>query len=136
MATKTKSKPKRMSAERFYQWANRPENSGRYLELEAGEVVEMPSPIREHAYYCWLVIRMLTEYLTKRGSGHLLTNDCGIIVERNPDTVRGADVILFLRSPAESDFKNKYVEDVPDLIAEVISPSDTEKRVNRRVSQY
>lgn len=132
----TKTIPKKMTAEQFYVWANRPENEGSWYELEDGEAIEMPSPIREHAYYCWRIIKLLTEYVVRRGVGHLLTNDCGIIVARKPDTVRGADVILFLRSEEESDFANKYVEDVPDLIAEVVSPSDTEKRINRRVAQY
>ena len=134
MATKTK--PKRMTAEQFFLWATQPQNAGRNVELDAGEVIEVPSPIREHAYYCWVLIKVLTEYVIKRGSGHLLTNDCGIIVEREPDTVRGADVMLFLRSADEKDFASKYVEDIPDLIVEVISPSDTAKRINRRVAQY
>ena len=134
MATATRQR--KMTAEKFLKWALRPENAARNLELDAGEVVEVPSPIREHAYYCWVVIRILTEYVTKRGIGYLLTNDCGILVERDPDTVRGADVMLFLRDVEEKDFEKKYVEDIPDLIVEVISPSDTAKRINRRVSQY
>jgi len=125
-----------MTAEQFYRWAIKPQNAGRDVELDAGEVVEVPSPIYKHAYYCWMIIRILTEYVTKRGSGHILTNDCGIIVERDPDTVRGADVMLFLRDVEERDFERKYVEEIPDLIVEVISPSDTEKRINRRVNQY
>ena len=44
--------------------------------------------------------------------------------------------MLFLRPPEPTDFEGKYVEDIPDLIAEIISPSDTEKRINRRVTQY
>lgn len=133
MATTTTPK---MTAEEFFAWANRPENAGKDYELDRGEVIEVPSPIRGHGFYCWLVIKALTEYVTRRGSGHLLTNDTGIVVERDPDTLRGADVMLFLRPPRADDFENKYVEDIPDLIAEVISPSDTQKRVNRRVAQY
>lgn len=134
MATKTK--PKRMTAEQFYKWATRPENRDRRVELEEGEVVDVPSPNRTHGYHCWLVIQVLTDYVRRHGTGYLLTNDCGIIVSRKPDTVRGADVILFLKPIEEQDFQYKYVEDVPDLIVEVISPSDTAKRVNRRVTQY
>lgn len=134
MATKTK--PKRMTAVQFYKWAIRPENQDRRVELDEGEIVDVPSPTRTHGYHCWLVVSILTNYVMKRGSGYLLTNDCGIIVSRKPDTVRGADVILFLKALEEKDFEYKYVEDVPDLIVEVISPSDTDKRVNRRVSQY
>ena len=133
MATTTTPK---MTAEEFFEWANRPENEAKQYELDAGEVVEVPSPIRWHGYYCWLVIKVLGEYVTRRGVGYLLTNDTGIIVERKPDTLRGTDVMVFLRHAKLADFKNKYVEDVPDLIVEVVSPSDRPKQLNRRVAQY
>src|SRR5438552_5296491 len=126
----------KMTAEEFFDWANRPENEGKNYELDRGEVTEVPPPIRGHGFYYWLVIKVLTEYVTRRGAGHLLTNDTDIIVERKPDTLRGADVMLFLRSAEPGDFEGKYVEDLPDLIVEVVSPSDTAKRINHRVSQY
>jgi Uma2 family endonuclease len=135
MATDTATPPK-MTAEEFVKWAGRPENAGREYELDRGEVLEVPPPIRGHGFYCWLVIKLLTEYVTRRGVGHLLTNDTGILVERNPDTLRGADAMVFLRAPTEADFQTKYVEDVPELIVEVLSPSDKPKQVNRRVDQY
>jgi Uma2 family endonuclease len=136
MATDTATAPGKMTAEEFYDWANRPENEGKRLELDRGEVIEVPPPIRGHGFYCWLVIKLLTEYVTRRGAGYLLTNDTGILVERNPDTLRGADVMLFLRTPQPADFQHKYVEDIPDLIAEIVSPSDKAKQLNRRVDQY
>ena len=35
---------KLLTAEEFYEWANRPENRDKYCELERGEIVEMPPP--------------------------------------------------------------------------------------------
>jgi Uma2 family endonuclease len=137
MATQTTTAlPKKLTAEEFYDWANRPENIDRNLELDCGEVTEVPPPIRGHGFYCWLVIKLLTEYVTRRGTGHLLTNDTGIIVGRDPDILRGADVMVFLRSTTMADFQGKYVEDIPDLIVEIVSPSDKPKQLNRRVDQY
>ena len=126
----------KMTAEEFFEWANRPENSGKEYELDEGEVIEVPPPTRGHGFYCWLVIKILTEYLTRRKAGHLLTNDSGIVVARRPDTLRGADVMLFLRDAEPQDFEGKYVTDIPNLIVEVVSPSDRDKQINRRVSQY
>jgi Uma2 family endonuclease len=126
----------RMTAEEFFGWADRPENAGKVYELDEGEVQEVPPPTRGHGFFCWLVIKYLTEYLARRKAGHILTNDAGIVVARDPDTLRGADVMLFLRDAHPSDFQGRYVNDVPDLIVEVVSPSDTAKRLNRRVTQY
>ncbi len=136
MATKAKVKPKRMTAEQFLHWAIKPQNAGRNLELDAGEVVEVPPPQHPHGVYCWLTSKLLTEYLDSRGDGYLCTNETGILVEREPDTVRGADLILFMTLPADGVIKPGYIDTIPNLIVEVISPSDTEKRINRRVNQY
>lgn len=125
-----------MTADGFLDWLVREELDGRAYELVGGEVIEMPPPTRLHGLCCWLVIKVLTEYVVRRGAGHLLTNDAGILVARDPDTLRGADVILFLRDPSAADADKKYVDDVPDLIVEVISPSDRQKDINLRVNQY
>lgn len=125
-----------MTAEEFYDWANRPENDGRRLELDDGEVVEMPSPGEMHALVCWFVTKLLTEYVVRRGAGHLLTNDCGLIVRRKPDTVRGPDVMLHLDNLRLEQARPGHSDRIPALIAEVISPSDKEKETNRRVRQY
>lgn len=125
-----------MTAEEFYDWANRPENDGRRLELDEGEVVEMPSPGEAHALVCWLVIKVMTEYVVRRGAGHLLTNDCGLVVRRKPDTVRGPDVMVSLDNLRLDQARRGHSERVPALIIEVVSPSDREKDINRRVRQY
>jgi Uma2 family endonuclease len=131
----TVSTPK-MTAEEFYAWANRPENEGRRFELVNGEVEEMPSPGEAHALVCWFVIKVLTEYIVRRGTGHLLTNDCGLIVRRNPDTVRGPDVMLFLDNLTLDRARPGHTDRVPNLIAEVLSPSDSQTRTLRRIGQY
>jgi Uma2 family endonuclease len=125
-----------MTAEEFFDWANRPENGGKWYELENGEVVEVPPPMHPHGVLCWLVSTVLTEYLRRRGGGYICTNDTGIVVARGPDTVRGADVMLFLRSKSWDQIRPGYVDDVPDLIVEVRSPSDRDSRILRRVAQY
>lgn len=131
----TVSTPK-MTAEEFFEWANRPENEGKWLELNRGEIVEVPPPKHPHGVLCWLVTTILTEYLRRRGSGYLCINDTGIVVERSPDTVRGADVMLFLKSKTWDQIQPKYVEDVPDLIVEVLSPQDRPGKTTRRIGQY
>lgn len=125
-----------MTAEEFYDWANRPENADRNYELDRGEVVEVPSPQRPHGVYCWLAAMALGNYLLRRGTGYMCTNDTGIIVARKPDTVRGADVILFLDANPGDPVKPGYVDDVPTLVVEVLSPTDRPGKTSRRVEQY
>ncbi|HEY2910657.1 MAG TPA: Uma2 family endonuclease, partial [Gemmataceae bacterium] len=105
-------------------------------ELEEGEVIEMPSPGEMHALVCWFVIRVLTEYVLHRGSGHILTNDCGLIVRRKPDTVRGPDVMLSLDNLTLEEANPGHSQRIPTLVVEVFSPSDRPGRLYKRVEQY
>jgi Uma2 family endonuclease len=136
MATDTATAPGKMTAEEFFEWANRPENGGKRYELESGKVVEMPSPGIRHGAVCWLLGLILGQYLFRRGSGHITTNDAGLIVRRKPDTVRGPDLMLFLEASRYDELEVKYTERIPSLVIEVLSPDDRPGKTNRRIEQY
>lgn len=136
MATDTAITPTKMTAEEFYEWANRSENSGKRYELESGKVVEMPSPGIRHGTVCWLLGLILGQYLFRRGSGHAVTNDAGLIVQRKPDTVRGPDLMIFLDARQYDELELKYAERIPSLVVEVLSPDDRPGKTNRRIEQY
>jgi Uma2 family endonuclease len=136
MATTTATTPAKMTAEEFFDWANRPENGGKRYELERGEVVEMPSPGVRHGTVCWILGGIIWQYLSRWGAGHATTNDAGLIVQRKPDTVRGPDLMVFLDAKRYDDLEVKYAERVPTLVIEVLSPEDRAGKTNRRIEQY
>src|SRR6266480_3460730 len=86
---------KPMTAEKFYDFANRPENRDKVLELERGEVVEMSRPGKRHGLVCGNSTGILRNYAIARKKGYVCSNDTGVVVERDPDTVRGPDVLFF-----------------------------------------
>lgn len=124
-----------MTAEEFLQWCHHPDHAGGRYELEDGRIVEMPSPSEMHGAICWLVAHLIGKYFVPR-SGYLLTNDTGLIVKRRPDTVRGPDIMGFLERPAFEDLKFAFVERLPIVVVEVLSPSDRPGKTTRRVNQY
>ena len=64
-----------------------------------------------------------------------MDNDTGVTVERDPDTVRGPDVVFFEDAGAFAEVEEKY-GDTPLLLAvEVLSPNDSMGKVNRRVKE-
>lgn len=128
--------PGPMTLDEFIVWADRPENAGRRWEVENGVPVEMPPTRRPHGLVCWFVITALTDYVRRRGAGHVLPNDCGLIVRQLPLTLRGPDVMLFLNALALDDTRPEYVDDTPALIVEVVSPTDRIGQITRRVTQY
>ena len=127
--------PAVMSAEEFSVWALEPDQRDRRWELVRGRVVEVPPPSWCHGTVCFLIAHVLGEYVFRRGAGLVSTNDTGVLVERDPDTLRGADLLLFLEAPRLADLP-QYVSEPPNLVVEVVSPSDRVGRTNLRVSQY
>jgi Uma2 family endonuclease len=123
----------RMTAEEFFDWVHRPENRDRHFELERGEVIEVSRPGERHGYVCNNVGRILGNYTFQRRQGYACGNDTGLLLERNPDTVRGPDVVLYLQQRRFDDLKVRYSSELPTLAVEVLSPNDRWQAVRRLV---
>lgn len=128
--------PRLMTAEEFYDWVHRPENRDRHFELEKGEVVEMPAPGRRHGTVCANVTGILWNYTRLRRNGNVCSNDAGLVLERDPDTVRGPDVALFLGAKKYAELEVKYPERLPELVVEVLSPGDRLGKMLRRINLF
>src|SRR5580700_6085443 len=68
---------------------------GSKLELVRGEVVVMPPPKGRHGICCSQIAWLLKNFTTPAKLGWVTTNDTGIVLERDPDTVRGPDVAFW-----------------------------------------
>jgi Uma2 family endonuclease len=126
----------RMSAEAFGDWVQRPENRDRWFELVRGEVVEMPPPTKIHGRICINVGFTLETYVRQRRKGYVTSNDSGVILQRDPDTVRGPDVALYEDAEHFADLHPKYGETPPRLAVEVLSPHDKAARVTAKIVDY
>jgi Uma2 family endonuclease len=128
--------PGQMTAGEFAEWVRRPENVNRWFELVRGEVIELPPPTKVHGVVCMNVGFLLGSYVRHRGHGYLTGNDSGVILERDPDTVRGPDVALYEDARHFDELHPKYGETPPVLAVEVMSPGDRVGRVMAKVSDY
>ncbi len=125
-----------MTATEFFQWVHRPENRDKFFELERGKVVEMPPPSKYHGFVCGNVSGILRNYASQSKSGYPCSNDSGIQVEDDPDTVRGPDVSFYVDDQTADTMERKYAVEPPRLVVEVLSPNDQQSRTNRRISQF
>jgi len=64
------------------------------------------------------------------------TNDTGVILETDPDTVRGVDVTVYDETGPYDELTPGYVTRLPSLAVEVLSPNDRPGKTTRRVSQF
>ena len=127
---------RKLTADEFFAFSQRPENAEKRHELFRGEVIELPPPTKPHGFICANAVRILGNYAADTGA-YVVSNDTGLVVERgNDDTVRGPDVCYFDDGQTPETMDPKYSETTPRLIVEVRSPSDRERDVRRRVSEY
>jgi Uma2 family endonuclease len=136
MSTVTSPATKLMTADEFFDFVHRPENHDRFFELEGGVVIDMPPPGELHGYVCGNVGRILGNFTFQRGRGYVCTNDTGVVLETDPDTVRGIDVTLYDEPRKYDELTPRYAKSLPTLAVEVLSPDDRPGKMMRRVAQF
>ena len=123
-----------LTAEEF---ARRPD-PGYPEELVKGRIVRHASPKPYQGYVCGNVASLVGSHAKTYGLGSIVSNDAGVITERGPDTVRGADVAFYSynRVPKGTLPREKYLDVVPELVFEVLSPDDRWPKVMAKVVEY
>jgi Uma2 family endonuclease len=107
------------------------------FELVRGEIVEMPMPMPEHGVVCGNTSGLLWDYGRRSGYGYVLSNDSAVLTERDPDTVRGADVTFYSHARWPRAQVGRTIPPVPpDLAVEVYSPSNRPGEMNRKIAEY
>lgn len=95
----------------------------------------MSRPGKRHGFVCANGVGILRDYTRQRKKGYVCSNDTGVIVERDPDTVRGPDIMLFEDAKRLEEIDEKYGENPPLLSVEVLSPNETPGKVMGRVRE-
>jgi Uma2 family endonuclease len=113
-----------------------PEN-GIPNELVRGKIVPLYVPTPRHGQICGQVIFFIHRYLEDHDLGHLVCNDSGIITERAPDTVRGADIGFYsYKQVPPGPLPQGYLPVSPELVFEVRSPIDRWSAILTKVAEY
>ncbi len=136
MATVVETPAKFLNADEFFEFVHRPENRDRYFELERGVIIEMPPPMMPHGVVCGNIGWLLNSFVHQRKHGFVCTNDTGVILQTDPDTVRGIEVSLYEGPLTYSELPRKYSTRLPLLAVEVLSPDDRPGKTTRRVSEF
>ncbi|HZZ81948.1 MAG TPA: Uma2 family endonuclease [Gemmataceae bacterium] len=128
------SKP--MTADEFYDFVNRLKNRDRHFELEDGEVVEEALPGELHCVVCGVAAALLVGYTRQVKSGHVCSNNVGLVLSRDPDTVYGPDIALFSGIVRFKDLETSWPKRLPKLIVEVLSPNDRQGKMQKRINKF
>ena len=109
---------------------------GLRYELDEGELVTMTFPRPEHNRVVKQIFLLLHAFLKDNPLGELFFPDTGFVLSRRPVTLRGPD-LSFLRADRAGRVDPKQdIDGAPDLVIEVVSPTDSAQDLNRKVHQY
>lgn len=105
-------------------------------ELIQGEIIEMPPPSYMHGFIELNIASLLRHFVRKHNLGYVFTGEAGLYTKRNPDTVRGVDA-MYLSHQRFAQIKSPtYVDVAPELVVEVLSPSDRWREVHDKLAEY
>jgi len=115
---------------------NLPQAGVRY-ELVKGELLEMSPTGSQHGRIANMITFLLTQFVRQHKLGVVYAAETGFKLQENPDTVRAADAAFVAqdRIPPEGG-PGGFWAFAPDLVVEVVSPSDSALLVQAKVTDW
>ena len=106
-----------------------------------GELREKPMTKRNrwHSRIMVRVGKFLDNWLDEQPEprGEVLCGEAGVILERDPDTTAGIDVVyVSAEVAARRSDDTTLIEGVPTLVVEILSPSDKQEEINEKLDAY
>ena len=107
---------------------------GRY-ELIAGELRTLAPSGEMHGGLAATFTTYLNVYVMAQRLGRVFAAETGFLVATDPDTVLAPDV-AFVRAERLGVASNGYRRGAPDLVVEIVSPSDRYTEVEEKVATW
>jgi Uma2 family endonuclease len=120
-----------LTAEEF---DNYPFEEDKRYELDEGELIEMTRPAFEHNDVLLELQVELRLYFRKNPVGLVLLSEN--LYALSPTTRRAPDLAVILGDRREELRNAKVIPIIPDIAAEVLSPSETPRMILRKLGQY
>jgi Uma2 family endonuclease len=105
-------------------------------ELIDGRIVRMNPIGRSHAYVAANLSMALNQFVRHRKLGEVLVGEIGIFIQRKPDRIRAADVVFVSKERLAQTTASGYLNTAPELVVEIISPTDRWQTVRDKLEEY
>lgn len=105
-------------------------------ELVAGRIVPMSPTGVPHAACESRIDAALRRHVDAHGLGVVLVGEVGIYTQRDPDTVRAADVLFVGHERFARAARTGYLDVAPELVVEVLSPGDARAELAAKLREY
>lgn len=111
-------------------------NNNSNTELIKGEIISMTPTGYLHGYVESNIVTILKNFVQKHNLGQVFSGEVGLYTTRNPDTIRGADVIFISHQRLAQSTSKSYLDVAPELIVEVISLNDRWNDIINKLEEY
>jgi Uma2 family endonuclease len=127
-----------LTAEQFAERLPELPDGGRWVELDAGRVSVLDQSDAAHGTFVLNLSKLLAEYLAERRSDPVgyACFELGLIVARNPDTIRRPAVSFFASDGLFAETDNAVTESVPVLVVETATTNRVRRAMRERVADY
>jgi Uma2 family endonuclease len=105
-------------------------------ELVEGEIIKMSPTGEKHGIIEVNLGGELRTFVRQHKLGRVSGGETGIYIRRNPDTVRGADVVFISNERLARRGSSGFIDVAPDLVVEVMSPDDRWSDVTKKLEEY
>ena len=106
-------------------------------ELIRGVLCETVSAGAEHSFIAGNILSGLHHHVRPRRLGRVGGTDGGVLIQRDPATVREPDVYYISAEKLPLDVRVQgYLEVMPELVVEIVSPSDRGEAVNDKTLMW
>jgi Uma2 family endonuclease len=120
-----------LTAEEF---DNYPFEEDKRYELDEGELIEMTRPAYKHNRPMQMLLFHLMLYFRENPIGEALLSEN--LYALSPNTRLAPDVAVILGDRRAELLNAKVIPIIPDIVVEVLSPSETPRKVLRKLKQY
>jgi Uma2 family endonuclease len=116
------------------QFDNYPFEEHKRYELDDGELIEMTRPTYWHNHVLANLFLKLGNYFSGNRLGEALLS--GNLYPLSANTRRSPDVAIILGDRRKELRDAKVIPIIPEIAAEVLSPSETPRMIHRKLKQY
>jgi Uma2 family endonuclease len=106
------------------------------VELIRGRLVVREPPGTHHGAVSANIALELSAFVRTEKLGQVFAQDTGFKIASDPDTVRGPDVAFVLLERLDRIPEEGYAELAPDLVVEVLSPSDRAGELLAKIAEW
>ena len=117
----------------YEEYLNGPEIKQRY-EIVDGIMILPPGPSTGHQRVLGRMYKLLDAFASEQQLGEIFIAPLDVVIQREPLRTRQPD-LLFV-SGARADIVGQVIEGAPDLVVEILSPSNSRPAMEEKLADY